>query len=167
MHELTITDISRPQPDVYFGPEEHGFLDWDTLLWRFSAEKSYWVATSGNRPHSMPVWGIWQDNSFKFSTAPDSNKAVNIRSLPFAVVHSSNTEAAFILECRAREILEPDELQQFLDEYNPKYKWSFTLDDVREGVFALEPYKAFAWAEGEGDGFSNTATRWTFESEHT
>ncbi len=66
-------------------------------------------------------------------------------------------------ECEAQEILDQKQLQAFLDEYNPKYQRNFTLNDVASGVFALTPYKAFAWAAGEGDVFSNTATRWTFE----
>lgn len=165
MQKLVITSVSRPQPAAYFGPEDEGFLDWETLLWRFAAERSYWVATAASdKPHTMPVWGIWHDDAFKFSTATVSNKAKNLRANPFAVVHTANTEATLILECHAEEITATKELQIFVDEYNPKYKWTFSLDDVREGVFALTPYKAFAWAGGEGDAFANTATRWTFTS---
>ncbi len=162
MTELVIKSIDRPQPAAYFGPPEKGFLNWETLLWRFAAERSYWLATADGKPHSMPVWGIWQDHAFKFSTAGTSKKATNLRHNPYAVVHTANTEATLIIECSARELQTDVELQRFLDDYNPKYRWSFTVDDVREGVFALTPNKAFAWAQGEGDGFSDTATRWTF-----
>lgn len=132
-------------------------------MWRFAAQHSYWVATQGVVPHNMPVWGIWQDCAFRFSTHPDSRKAKNLRAHPFANVHLADTEAVFVLQCQAVEISNPDQLEAFVDEYNPRYKWDFRLADVEHGTFALTPYKAFAWAAGQGDGFSNTATRWTLE----
>ncbi len=69
---LVVTSVERPQPRSYFGAAELGFLNWETLLWRFEAQHSYWLATQGDTPHSMPVWGIWQDCAFRFSTHPDS-----------------------------------------------------------------------------------------------
>ncbi len=162
MRELVITDTRRPDPKAYFGPAEAGFLNWETLLWRFAAEKSYWVASQGQRPHSMPVWGIWQDCAFRFSTSPVSRKARNLRAQPWASVHLADTEAVLVLECAVVELSDERTLQSFLDDYNPKYRWDFSLNDVREGVFALTPYKALAWAAGEGEQFHNTATRWSF-----
>ena len=164
MAALEIIDIDRPDPKAYFAPADAGLLEWDTLIWRFATEKSYWLASADGKPHSMPVWGIWHDNTFKFSTSGASRKAKNLRANPFAVVHTANTEATLILECHARELIDPAELQKFVDEYNPKYKWAFSVDDLREGVFALSPRKAFAWTGGEGDAFTHTATRWTFKS---
>ncbi len=88
-----------------------------------------------------------------------------MRRHPFACVHLADPEAALILECAAVELHEPDDLQAFVNDYNPKYKWHFSVDDVRRGTFALTPYKAFAWADGQGEGFTNTATRWTLQVE--
>lgn len=161
---LTVTEVSRPQPGVYFGPPDRGFLNWDTLLWRFAAEHSYWLATSAPRPHTMPVWGVWLHNSFQFSTYPQSRKAQNLRANPFANVHAADPEAVMILECNVTEVTQDADLQAFVDEYNPKYAWDFDLDQVRNGVFALVPHTAFAWAAGAGEKFHNTATRWRFAS---
>jgi hypothetical protein len=161
---LKILAIQRPEPRSYFGPAERGFLDWETLIWRFAAEKSYWVTSMHTVPHAMPVWGIWQDDAFRFSTHPQSRKAKNLRQNPFATVHLGNTEAVLILECSVTALASTQELQHFVDEYNPKYKWDFKVDDVIGGVFSLKPKKAFAWADGEGAGFSDTATRFTFAS---
>lgn len=165
MRELIITSTSRPEPKAYFAaadPSGKDFLHWDTLLWRFAAEKSYWLATSNGAPHTMPVWGIWQDCAFRFSTDPHSKKARNLRQQPRASVHLANTEAVLVMECTAQEISDAAQLQAFVDDYNPKYKWQFSVDDVRQGTFALTPVKAFAWAAGEGDLFHDTGTRWTF-----
>lgn len=136
-------------------------MNWETAIWRFAAERSYWVATQGDTPHSMPVWGIWQDCAFRFSTHPRSRKSKNLRAHPEAMVHLGDTEAVLALHCRAYEISDERELQAFVNDYNPKYRWNFTVQDVQQGTFALTPYKAFAWAAGEGDAFHNTGTRWT------
>ncbi len=164
MRRLEIIDTNRPDPKFYFGPADKGFLDWDTLLWRFAAERSYWVATADEsaRPHSMPVWGIWQEGAFLFSTYPESKKARNLKANPQANVHLANTEAVMILECDVSEVRDAAALQNFVDDYNPKYKWDFKREDVAGGVFALTPHTAFAWAAGEGSGFQDTATRWRF-----
>ncbi|NKC01680.1 MAG: hypothetical protein GKR90_24700 [Pseudomonadales bacterium] len=163
MRELVITEITRPSPTSYFGPKEKGFLSWDTLIWRFAAEKSYWVVTSYETPHTMPVWGVWHDCAFRFSTSPVSRKAKNLKQNSNAIVHLADTEAVFSLHCTAAEITAEDELQTFCGEYNPKYRWNFKPTDVAGGAFALTPHTAFAWSAGEGAGFHDTATRWQFE----
>ena len=167
MRSLKIVSLDRPDPKLYFGPEDAGYLDWDNLLWRFAAEKSYWLTTSDTegKPHAMPVWGIWLDAGFWFSTYPHSKKAKNLKANPQANVHLGDTEALLVLECSAHEVTETAAQQQFVDEYNPKYNWQFTPADVAGGLFTLTPHTAFAWAAGEGEKFHNTATRWRFEVE--
>ncbi len=170
MKELVVTETTRPQTQGYFAPSDHGFpnggfLNWDTLLWRFAAERSYWVNSydvASGKPHTMPVWGIWQDAAFRFSTAPHSRKAQNLKAHAFCNVHLANTEAVLVMECQACEVVIESEQQAFVDEYNPKYKWDFKPADVAGGLFALTPQTAFAWSAGEGEGFSHTATRWKF-----
>jgi len=165
LRELVVRSIDRPSPKHYFGSEDHGFLDWDNLIWRFAAQHSYWLVTMGDAPHSMPVWGVWQNSSFRFSADPLSRKAKNLRDNPLATVHLADTEAVFSLECHALELSDAEYAQQFVDEYNPKYRWHFSAEDVVPGLFELVPYKAFAWSgsQGNNDDFANTATRWHFE----
>ena len=167
---LRIVSTSRPTSPGYFAPSdsaspEDGLMVFDTLLWRFAAQQSYWLATHSNTPHTMPVWGIWQDCAFRFSTHPDSRKAKNLRQTGTACVHLADPEAVFIMECHAQELSHPSELQAFVDDYNPKYKWDFTPDDVQQGTFALTPHTAYAWADGQGDRFASTGTRWSLEIE--
>ena len=164
MRELVVTGISRPDPKSYFSPPEKGFLSWDTLIWRFAAEKSYWLCTAGADPHAMPVWGIWHDSAFKFSTSPNSRKAKNLKSNPRATVHLGDTEAVLSLECSAIELTSLADQQAFCDEYNPKYRWHFSNpDDVAGGLFALTPHTAFAWASGDEPVFNDTGTRFSLK----
>src|SRR5213078_895996 len=54
-----------------------GLLPWTWATERLAKARNYWVSTSrpdGN-PHLMPVWGIWLDDAFCFSTGTKSRKA--------------------------------------------------------------------------------------------
>lgn len=165
---LVIRDRSRPAPPGYFraADEGPGLLDWDETARRFALPRNYWVGTASKtgRPHAMPVWGVWLDDRFMFSTSPQSRKARNLRANPQIAVHLEDGAAVIIIEGRATEVRDRTDLSAFLEAYNPKYHWNFTLDQVAEGVFAVRPESAFAWLGDEGDAFAGTATRWRFES---
>lgn len=158
-----MTEVARPEAVSDERAQDPAFLSWDTLVWRFAAEPTYWLCTAGPGPHAMPVRGIWENHRFQFSTSPNSRKAKNLRKQPQAVVHLSDTEAVLAIHCKAREMTTPDELQRFCDEYNPKYRGAIKASDIARGAFALIPHTAFAWSAGEGPGFRDAATRWRFE----
>ncbi len=142
-----------------------GLLSWKHVAERMAAAKSYWVATSGaaGRPHCMPVWGVWTEREFVFSTSPVSRKARNLATNPYAVVHLESGDQVVVVEGPVREVRDEQALQQFLDAYNPKYAWDFRLEQLtRGGVYAVQPRKAFAWLGSRGEDFSGTATRWLF-----
>ena len=140
---LVIRDRSRPATPGYFRPENEGagLLDWEETARRFSAPRNYWVATASLmwRPHTMPVWGVWLDDRFWFSTGTDSRKARNLRENTQVAVHLEDGDAVIVIEGRASEISDTTQLLAFLDAYNPKYAWDFTLDQVSRGVFAVSP----------------------------
>src|ERR1700720_4522180 len=65
-----------------------GLLPWTWAVERLSKARNYWVATTrpdGN-PHAMPVWGVWIDDAFHFSTGTQSRKARNLVHNPNCVV---------------------------------------------------------------------------------
>ena len=163
---LRVTKTSRPATPGYFraAHEGKGLLDWDTTAQRFGAQRNYWVATASKsgRPHTMPVWGVWLDDRFLFSTSPDSRKARNLFENPRLTVHLEDGDASIVIEGRAREVGDSAELLAFLDAYNPKYAWNFALDQVERGVFVVRPEQAFAWLGSDSDSFGGTATRWRF-----
>ncbi len=70
--------VSRPDPKGYFLAEDagQGLLPWSHVVQRMTGARNYWVATTGRdgRPHCMPVWGVWQDEQFVFSTSPIASK---------------------------------------------------------------------------------------------
>ncbi len=141
-----------------------GLLDWSETAKRFAAARNYWVSTASlaGHPHAMPVWGVWLDDRFVFSTSPASRKARNLMSNPEVTVHLEDGDAVVIIEGRAAEVRDPIGLSAFLTAYNPKYRWDFTLEQVARGVFDVHPARAFAWLGSEGESFGGSATRWSF-----
>ncbi len=57
-----------------------GLLPWNWAVERLQKARNYWISTTrpDGRPHAMPVWGVWYDNQFYFSTGRESRKARNL-----------------------------------------------------------------------------------------
>jgi len=156
---------SRPEPSGYFKPADEApeLLPWSHVTERMRSARNYWVATCGpqGRPHSMPVWGVWLEDAFFFSTGPTTRKARNLDSNPRAVVHLESGAELVVLEGRTREIRDAATIERFVAAYNPKYGWDFTVAQLETGgLFQVTPERVFAWCGDEGDAFAATATRW-------
>src|SRR5215475_8390880 len=83
-----------------------GLLPWEWALERLTGSHNYLLATTrpDGRPHVMPVWGLWLDGAFYFSTGRQSRKARNLRANPNCVVSTDRSDEAVILEGVAEEI---------------------------------------------------------------
>src|SRR6185295_10383571 len=57
-----------------------GLLPWKWAEQRLRKSHNYFIVTTrpGGAPHAMPVWGIWVDSVFYFSTGRTSRKAKNL-----------------------------------------------------------------------------------------
>jgi len=90
---VSTPEVSRPRFHESYGiwaaDEGAGLLDWEWATQRLERAHNYWVATASGsgRPHAAPVWGLWNDGVFFFSTARGSRKGLNLAANPFAVVH--------------------------------------------------------------------------------
>jgi hypothetical protein len=134
-----------------------GLLPWSYLSEQMARARNYWVATTrpDGRPHAMPVWGIWFEETFYFSTGADSRKGHNLAKNPNLVVHLESGDETVILEGVAEQIAEPGLLTRLDQAYHAKYQ--FHLEGSPS--FALRPRVAFAWREKDYPG---SATRWQF-----
>ncbi len=163
---------SRPyMPDYGMLDEQsnQGLLPWSWATERLQLATNYWIATTGSdgQPHMMPVWGIWLEETFFFSTGRRSRKARNLAVNPRCVVCPEHADQAVIVEGLAERVIDSALLRRVADRYSAKYHWPIepTAEGVRdqhgnEGpVFAVHPRVAFAWQE-----FPQSATRWTFEA---
>jgi nitroimidazol reductase NimA-like FMN-containing flavoprotein (pyridoxamine 5'-phosphate oxidase superfamily) len=136
-----------------------GALPWEWARKRLSESHNYWFTTVREKggPHTMPVWGIWLDGAYYFSTGASSRKARNLRQNPNCVVCNENAAEAVILEGVAQE-LDPGQVpQQAFTDYKAKYGWE--LDPQRGPVWMVRPRTVFAMPEEQ---FPEGVTRWKF-----
>jgi hypothetical protein len=134
-----------------------GLLPWSYVSEQMTSARNYWIATTrpDGRPHTMPVWGIWFEESFYFSTGADSRKARNLAKNPNLVVHLESGDETVILEGVAERIFGPDLIARLDQAYNAKYQFHL----AGSPTYALRPRVAFAWREKDYPG---SATRWQF-----
>jgi hypothetical protein len=161
-----IPEASRPQIPGYPIADAQGgsgLLPWSWAEERLVAAHNYWLSTvrPDGRPHAMPVWGVWLEGSFAFSTGADTRKARNFGGNPRCVVTTERADEAVILEGRVETLGDATYVDRFLAAYNAKYHWDM---DLEWGPFyAVRPHVAFGFVE-RADQFGNTATRWRFHT---
>ena len=136
-----------------------GMLPWRWAKSLLSKTQNYFLGTVRNdgRPHVMPIWGVWMDDRFYFSTGKKSVKARNLRNNPACVLCAGEADEAVILEGKTAKVLDKAVLKKFAAVYLKKYK--FDPSTMNEPVFAIRPRVIFGQIEKT---FVNTATRWTF-----
>lgn len=155
---------SRPYMPGYGLPaanEGSGLLPWKWAEGRISKSHNYWLATSGpnGKPHVMPVWGIWVDSVFYFSTGRDSRKARNLAENPHCVVCNEQAHEAVVVEGNAQEVTDTALLKRLSPYYHKKYK-PWKLDPKLGPILAVRPRVVFGLCEKLT---LNSATRWNFE----
>ena len=153
----------RPRfPDGYgFTPEtSHIPPDWQWVVAQIKGSRNYWICTASReaKPHAMPVWGVWGEDTLYFVTKRASKKARNLFENPQVVVHLESGDDVIVLEGAALELKNPSKLEQVAKLYSEKYKGDEIYPDI-ECVFELQLQVIFSWLERD---FHHTATRWTY-----
>lgn len=159
---------SRPQAVGYGFPKGNkGLLPWSWAEQRLKKSHNYWITTvkPDGCPHTMVVWGLWQDGRFLFSTGSQSRKARNLAANANCVVCTELAQEAVIVEGIA-EIADVSVRRRFLPVYEKKYKFDMgSMKDgilsMKEPVFAVRPRVAFGLWEKH---FQGKSTRWKFKS---
>jgi nitroimidazol reductase NimA-like FMN-containing flavoprotein (pyridoxamine 5'-phosphate oxidase superfamily) len=153
---------SRPHmPGYGINEKEKGLLPWKWAEGVLSTTRNYFLMTVGKnrRPHVMPIWGVWINTNFYFSTGKNSVKARNLKANPNCVLCSGNADRAVIVEGVAKKLADRKALAKFAKAYFDKYQWD--VSELNEPVYVLRPQKAFGQIEKT---FSQTATRWIFDA---
>jgi nitroimidazol reductase NimA-like FMN-containing flavoprotein (pyridoxamine 5'-phosphate oxidase superfamily) len=156
---------SRPFAPGYgiVGAEDGaGLLKWAWVARKMNACRTFWLGTihSGkgvtqSRPHVMPVWGVWLDDAFFFSTGRKSRKGQNLAANPACTVTNDHGEEAIIIEGDARQVDAAATLERVAVVYKKKYKMD--PRGMNEPIFEVRPTKVFAFIE---KSFPKSATRW-------
>ena len=136
-----------------------GARAWRDVSERLATSRNYWIGTTrpDGRPHAMPVWGVWLDETFYFSTDRHSQKGRNLAANPSLVVHLESGDDVVVLEGLAEEVSDPAVFTKCADTYEAKYQWRLEPDKPGSVVYALRPHVAFAWLERS---FTQSASRW-------
>ena len=89
------------------GPDEgSGLLPWTWAQERLTASRNYWLTSlwPDGRPHSMPVWGVWDEEALWFSSGRRSRKARNLEADARCVVTTEDANSPVIVEGSAELI---------------------------------------------------------------
>ena len=152
--------VSRPHIGGYDVPQmSDGMLPWEWARERLARSHNYWLTTTrpDGAPHTMPVWGVWFDGAWYFSTGAKTRKARNLAANPSCTVCTENAAEAVILEGAARRLPSEEIPPQALIAYQAKYGWE--VDPGSGLVFEVRPGVIFAMPEEQ---FPNGVTRWRF-----
>ncbi len=153
-------DPEPSQPRMFGGYIGSASLPWRWATERLSRARTYWIATTRptGQPHSRPVWGVWLDTTFYFSTG--SLAAQNLAAQPSITVHLESGSEVLIIEGVAQQVSDVSLLEQVVSLYNQKYHWDLDPKQFR-------PQVAFGWhfeeseVTPEATALGN-ATRWHF-----
>jgi len=106
-----------------------GLLPWSWVARKMNRCRTFWLATihtgfhaSGRRPHVMPVWGVWLDDAFFFSTGRKSRKGQNLAANPACSIANDDGAEAVIVEGLATQVEDAAALQRIAIAYRKKYK---------------------------------------------
>jgi nitroimidazol reductase NimA-like FMN-containing flavoprotein (pyridoxamine 5'-phosphate oxidase superfamily) len=94
---------SQPKADRPFAPgyaivgakEGKGLLAWAWVARKMNRCRTFWLTTihaSQGRPHVMPLWGVWLDDAFFFSTGRTSRKGQNLAANPACTITTTTAK---------------------------------------------------------------------------
>lgn len=156
----------RPSMPAEYGISSgsHGLLSWDYVRQQMVKSRNYWISSTrpDGRPHAMPVWGVWLDDTLYFGTSRTSRKALNLIANPSVSAHTESGDDVVILEGIVVEVTDRPLLDRITREIARKYpgmpaEAEPNPDNV---TFAVQANVIFAFQERD---FPKSATRWRFK----
>jgi Pyridoxamine 5'-phosphate oxidase len=159
---------SRPLlPEGYGVPEtDEGMVPWSWATEQLTNARNYWFCTTrpDGRPHAMPAWAVWLDDSLYFDGSPETRRGRNLAQNPAITVHLESGDHVVVLEGEALEPGKPSpELAaRLVAAFEAKYAESHNYHPEPNswdegGLWRLQPKVAFGWTE-----FPKALTRWRF-----
>lgn len=164
-----MTPVPEPEEPLLYGTHLPAVrLPWKWALSRLTGARSYWIATASadGRPHTRPVWGIWFEDAFYFSTG--SQAVANLARSPEITVHLESGSEVVIVEGGASLLADRSLIERVVADYNAKYEWDMDPDDPPGPLYEVRPRIVFGWVVDPsgldgGSAFHATATRWRFD----
>jgi hypothetical protein len=145
------------------GPDEgSGLLPWSWAEQRLTESRNYWVTSlwPDGRPHSMPVWGVWDGQALWFGSGRRSRKARNLAVDPGCVVATENADEPVIIEGSAEVAQERHVIARVAELMNAKYGGITVEFLAANATMRVRPRWAFGIAH---EDFIGSPTRWAFD----
>jgi nitroimidazol reductase NimA-like FMN-containing flavoprotein (pyridoxamine 5'-phosphate oxidase superfamily) len=166
---MDVPRASRPHMPGYgveAADEGSGLLSWAWAAERLDSARNYWVVSvwPDGRPHSMPVWGMWDDGIFLFTSGVQSRKIKNLKADPRCVVSTEDAGDPVVVEGTAAIITDPARIARVLDLMNDKYETTIEpgfLDPAVNAAVAVRPRHVISMRHGD---FTGSPTRWNFDA---
>ncbi len=100
-----------------------GFIPWNKVDTWLRGFRSIWVSTTrpDGRPHSVPVWYLWDGEHIYFASSKSTQKARNLEKQSAIVVHAGDGDDAIILEGTIVVVTDPNKWMQINNAYMEKY----------------------------------------------
>lgn len=143
-----------------------GHLPWSGVDLRLRATRSAWLSTTrpDGRPHSAPVWFVWDDGHAWFVTGTSLQKARNLRHEPWAVLSAGDGDEVVVLEGPTRVVDDEAERSTVDAAYAAKYvdPASGAQAGVRAAdvdLWRIDVRHVMAWVYGDITG----RTDWRFD----
>jgi hypothetical protein len=161
------SDPEPSQPRMFGSYAGSAELPWSWATALLKEARNYWIATTraDGRPHSRPVWGVWLDTAFYFSTG--SLAAQNLAAHPAITVHLESGNEVVIIEGVAETVGDFSLVERVVSFYNEKYHWDVDPKQLPGPFYAVRPQVAFGWHFEESEispesSALGNATRWRF-----
>jgi len=152
-------------PALYGLKPRKQYLPWAHVRTRLAGSHNYWICTAraDGRPHSIPVWGFFFDDTLYFGTARSTRKARNLAHNPAVSVHLESGDDVVIVEGSVEEVRESDKVTMGKLDSASKAKYKMPLMTIpgESVIYAVPPRVVLAWTE---KGFPKDATRWELGS---
>jgi hypothetical protein len=163
------TEPAASRPRMFGGHLDPVRLPWQWATERLTAARNYWIATTrpDGRPHTRPVWGVWLDGRFYFSTG--SLAAKNLVDNPEITVHLESGSEVVIIEGVAEKVDAGPLVSRVAEACSVKYHWDLDPSELAGALYAVRSRVAFGWVSDpsgldRGSEFHGTATRWRFDA---
>jgi general stress protein 26 len=82
----------------------------------------------------MPVWGMWHDGAFWFSSSKPSRKSKNLGANARCVVATEDASNPVVVEGTAELLTDPEDIAKLLALENAKYETDYKIDSLDPAV---------------------------------
>ena len=118
--------ISRPKLPKGYVDAPISEVPWEHVQSRLTESINYWLCSvyPDGRPHVVPRWGAWLDDSLYYDGSPETRHARNLEKNQNVTLHLESGNDVVIMEGTSRPASKPDpELAQRLSAaYCSKYE---------------------------------------------